>query len=281
MIYFDVLEVSFIMDKNTENNKKKRNYKKVLTVILCVFVVLGVSGVICYKKLIEPIIDQKLDVVIATLDSISNNEETQRKIDSVVQSMIEDGVITEESIPRYMKMMKENEANWNEEKIVEELKAAAEENENTANTGNLSVAQGENDSQAANAAEEKATQTQKENNASVSESTKGQTTSASSSGAATSTQTSTATSAADDKAATEQQSSGGSSKDLRTRMKEAMTASEFAFASSMYGKIDLGYAQSLYAQDKAAAKEYIYSRVSSSEISRALEIYAKYAYLVG
>ena len=76
-------------------------------------------------------------------------------------------------------------------------------------------------------------------------------------------------------------SAGATGGDLRSRMKAAMTASEFAFATYMYGKIDLGYAQSLYATDKAAAKQYIYSRVSASEISRALEIYAKYAYLVG
>ena len=69
-------------------------------------------------------------------------------------------------------------------------------------------------------------------------------------------------------------------KTLRARLKAAMTADEFAFALSMYNRIDLGYAQSLLKTDRAAAKAYIYSKASPAEISRALEIYAKYAYLL-
>ncbi len=69
-------------------------------------------------------------------------------------------------------------------------------------------------------------------------------------------------------------------KTLMERLKAAMTADEFSFALSMYRRIDLGYAQSLLKTDRAAAKEYIYSKASPAEISRALEIYAKYSYLL-
>lgn len=69
-------------------------------------------------------------------------------------------------------------------------------------------------------------------------------------------------------------------KSLMERLKEAMTADEFAFAMSMYRRIDVSYGMQLMKTDRAAAKEYVYSKASPSEISRALEIYAKYSYIL-
>lgn len=235
------------MSKKDKNKQKKKNWKKITSVILCCLLVFAVAGIITYKKFLEPIINQKIDTVIKTIEKVSNNEASQKKIDSVVQSMIDDGVITEESIPQYMKLKEENEAQWNEQRILEQVKKVEQEKEKA--SGETHEKQEQTDEKIPAQNKEEAPEKKP----------------------ATPTPAPTATPKTE-------AASGG---DLRSRMKAAMTASEFAFATYMYGKIDLGYAQSLYATDKAAAKQYIYSRVSASEISRALEIYAKYAYLVG
>lgn len=202
-----------------------KRWHKVILIILSILLVIGISGFIVYKKVIEPMIDEKLDIVIDKLEEVSENVEIQDEIDSMVQTMIADGVIAEESIPTYNQLRNEEleKKKQNEEM---ENKASGEENKlsNEANT------------------EKKA-------------------------------EAAPATSVAPT-------SKPADKDDLRSRMKAAMTADEFSFASSMYGKIDLGYAQSLYSSDKEAAKEYIYSRLTSAEISRSLEIYAKYSYLV-
>ncbi len=67
---------------------------------------------------------------------------------------------------------------------------------------------------------------------------------------------------------------------LMDRVKAAMTAEEFAFAMSMYGKIDTGYVLSYMYTDRAAVKKYIKSVLTSDEISRSLAIYNKYSYLL-
>jgi len=64
------------------------------------------------------------------------------------------------------------------------------------------------------------------------------------------------------------------------RILNAMSPADAAFARSMYGKINLGYAMELMNTDMTAAKEYIKSCLTSGEISKALEIYSKYAYLL-
>ncbi len=69
-------------------------------------------------------------------------------------------------------------------------------------------------------------------------------------------------------------------KTLMERIRAAMTAEEFAFAMAMYGKIDVNYCFANYYTDRAAVKKYIKSVLTSSEISRSLEIYGKYSYLL-
>lgn len=64
------------------------------------------------------------------------------------------------------------------------------------------------------------------------------------------------------------------------RILSAMSPSDAAFARSMYGKINLGYAMDLMNTDPVAGKAYIKSCLSPGEISTALSIYSKYAYLL-
>jgi len=74
--------------------------------------------------------------------------------------------------------------------------------------------------------------------------------------------------------------SSGKSMTRTQRILNAMSPSEAAFAISVYNRIDINHALSLYKTDKAAAKKYIKERLSSGEISRAFEIYSKYSYLL-
>ncbi len=69
-------------------------------------------------------------------------------------------------------------------------------------------------------------------------------------------------------------------KTLMERVKEEMTAEEFAFAMSIYGKIDVNYCIANYYTNKKEVKKYIKSVLTSSEISRSLEIYGKYSYIL-
>lgn len=67
---------------------------------------------------------------------------------------------------------------------------------------------------------------------------------------------------------------------LMEKVKAAMTAEEFAFAMSMYGKVDVGYVLSHIHTNRAAAKKHIKSVLTSDEISKSLAIYNKYSYLL-
>ena len=69
-------------------------------------------------------------------------------------------------------------------------------------------------------------------------------------------------------------------KTLIERVQAEMTAEEFAFAMSVYGKLDINYCLANYYTNKAEVKKYIKSVLSSSEISRSLEIYGKYSYIL-
>ena len=64
------------------------------------------------------------------------------------------------------------------------------------------------------------------------------------------------------------------------RILSAMTPAEAAFTMSVYNKVDIDHALSLLKTDKAAAKAYVKSCLTSSEISRSFEIYSKYSYLL-
>ena len=67
---------------------------------------------------------------------------------------------------------------------------------------------------------------------------------------------------------------------LVDRVKDAMTADEFAFAMSVYNRLDIGYCTSNMNSDREAVKAYVRSVLSDAEISRALSIYSKYSYLL-
>ena len=67
---------------------------------------------------------------------------------------------------------------------------------------------------------------------------------------------------------------------LIDRVKSSMTTDEFAFAMSMYSKVDTGYVLSNINKDRAAVKKYLKSVLTSSEISKSLAIYNKYSYLL-
>ena len=67
---------------------------------------------------------------------------------------------------------------------------------------------------------------------------------------------------------------------LMDKVKAAMTADEFAFAMSMYSKVDTGYILSNIYTDRPAVKKYLKSVLTSSEISKSLAIYNKYSYLL-
>ncbi|MBP3360541.1 MAG: hypothetical protein J6N52_06790 [Clostridia bacterium] len=70
------------------------------------------------------------------------------------------------------------------------------------------------------------------------------------------------------------------SKKLIDRVKEAMTPEEFSFAMSIYNKLDVGYITSNMNSKREEVKAYVKSVLSSSEISRCIDIYGKYSYLL-
>lgn len=177
-----------------------KKWQKILLIILLVIVTLIVSGIIIYKVKLEPVVEEKIDVAIEKVEKTIKDESFQEQVDSMAQSMIDDGVIAVESIPTYNQIKTENE----------QRREAAQKAKATPTPSPTPMTK----------------------------------------------------------------------KSLKEKLKAAMTADEFAFALSLYSRIDLGYAQSLLKTDRAAAKAYIYSKASSAEISRALEIYAKYSYLL-
>ncbi len=67
---------------------------------------------------------------------------------------------------------------------------------------------------------------------------------------------------------------------LIDRVKAAMTADEFAFAMSIYGKLDIGYVTGNLHSNRNGVKKYVKSVLSSDEISRSLTLYKKYSYLL-
>ena len=69
-------------------------------------------------------------------------------------------------------------------------------------------------------------------------------------------------------------------KTLMERVKAEMTVEEFAFAMSMYGKIDVNYCLANYYTNRNAVKNHIKSRLTGAEISRSLAIYGKYSYIL-
>ena len=164
----------------------KKWHKIVLISVLVIFVI-SIIAIAIYKIKFEPIINDKIDKAIEKVETTIKDENFQKQVDDITQSMVEDGVISENNIPTYENL---------DEKDKDKIKNASKK------------------------------------------------------------------------------------QDLKAKLKAAMTAEEFAFALSLYSRIDLGYAQSLLATDRAAAKQYIYSKATRAEISRALEIYAKYSYLL-
>lgn len=164
-----------------------KKWQKILLIIILVIFILSVIGIAVYKIKFEPVINQKIDKAIEKVETTIKDENFQQQVDDITQSMVEDGVISQENIPTYENL---------DEKDKDIIKKASKK------------------------------------------------------------------------------------QDLKSKLKAAMTAEEFAFALSLYSRIDLGYAQSLLVTDRAAAKQYIYSKASKDEISRALKIYNKYSYLL-
>lgn len=74
--------------------------------------------------------------------------------------------------------------------------------------------------------------------------------------------------------------SGGSDESAQSRIMNTASASEIAQGSAILSKIDAGKFFSLMETDKAAAKKYLYSCLSQSEINTAMELYAKYGSLL-
>lgn len=64
------------------------------------------------------------------------------------------------------------------------------------------------------------------------------------------------------------------------RAKAAMTADEFAFAMSMYNKLDIGYITGNIHSHRKEVKEYVKNTLTGAEISRCLDIYTKYSYIL-
>ena len=160
---------------------------KIIIVIFAVIVILTLGMFITYRVALRPVLEKKVEQVANKI----NDGTVQKIVDSVAQEMIQEGAISQESIPTY--------SQYTEETQKEQVPVA----------------------------------TKKPNN-----------------------------------------------KPLMQRLEEAMTVEEFAFAMSLYKRIDINYAMNLLKTDRPAAKKYAYSKATAEEISRALEIYAKYAYIL-
>ena len=151
-----------------------KKWQKIILISVLVIFVLGIIGIAIYKIKFEPIINDKIDKAIEKVEKTMNDENFQKRFDDIAQSMMDDGVITADSVPTYQSLKNKDK-----------------------NSENKPV----------------------------------------------------------------------SKQDLKAKLKAAMTAEEFAFALSLYSRIDLGYAQSLLATDRKAAKEYIYSKFFSQTMS--------------
>lgn len=75
-------------------------------------------------------------------------------------------------------------------------------------------------------------------------------------------------------------SGGDSGESAQSRIMNKASDSEIAQGSAILAKIDAGKFFSLMETDKAAAKQYLYSCLSPSEINTAMELYSKYGNLL-
>lgn len=81
------------------------------------------------------------------------------------------------------------------------------------------------------------------------------------------------------------QPAGNSSTDKMASAKAQVSAKDWADGMALVGKVDVGYIMGLMSggltsEEKKELKAYLTSRLSSGEISRALELYNKYSHLL-
>lgn len=162
--------------------------KKIILIFLSVVVVLVGGTLLAYRFALRPVLEKKVEQVAHKI----NDGSLHKVVDSVASEMIQEGIISEESIPTYNQYASEQVEDKAPEVTTKPLKK----------------------------------------------------------------------------------------KTLMQKLEEAMTAEEFAFAMSLYSRVDINYGMHLLNTDRQAAKEYVYSKATPAEISRALEIYAKYAYIL-
>ena len=221
----------------------------------CLIIVI-VAGVLCgagygiYKVAFEPKVEQALEKA----QTVLNNEDFQNEVDKFVQEMIDSGVLEDADIQNYVQFKTsrdEKQADQSENAVG----AAGNGNAESGNAG--SGGKIDSSAEAAGAGGNNTT------SKTVSDSRK-----------------TSGKSAPADPGAAPATPKPAKSKKLIDRVKEAMTPEEFSFAMSVYGKLDVGYVTSNMNSNREEVKEYVKSVLSSSEISRCIDIYGKYSYLL-
>lgn len=216
----------------------------------CIIIVI-IAGILCgagygiYKVTFEPKVEQALEKA----QTVLNNEAFQDEVDKFVQEMIDSGVLEDADIQNYVQFKTSRD----------EKQAAQSENaEGAADSGGAgNSGKPDNGAETADAGETNTT-----------------------SKAVPDAQKTSGKSAPADPGAAPATPKPSKSTKLIDRVKEAMTPEEFSFAMSVYGKLDVGYVTSNMNSNREEVKEYVKSVLSSSEISRCIDIYGKYSYLL-
>ena len=272
-----------------------KKWHKILIAIFAVLVVIGGAGYGIYKKAVEPKVEKALEKVQKVLE----DEQVQSEVEKFVQEMIDSGVLNESDIQGYLKYKTgkaPGEAQTGESSDGAESAQGADsagKEENTPGSTEKNNVKKETDNSNGKTGK---TKDSSGNQKKTSDSSKGKNTdnvSGNGKNAASDGKGNkgtepfepqpTKSAQANMPAApveVEEPTPAPKKKTLMERVKEAMSPDEFAFAMSIYSRIDTGYVLSNMNTNRAEVKAYVQRTLSGAEISRALEIYGKYSYLL-
>ena len=292
-----------------------KKWHKILIAIFAVLVVIGGAGYGIYKKAVEPKVENALEKVQKVLE----DEQVQSEVEKFVQELIDSGVLNESDIQGYLKYKTGKapgeaqtgestdgaESTQGTDASVKEENASDGTEKNTA-TGQTYNSKGNTDkTKDTSGNQKKSSDSSKGKSAGDVSGSGNNSASDSSKGKSAGNVSGNGKNAASDgkgnkgtepfepqptksaqanmpaaPAEVEEPTPAPKKKTLMERVKEAMSPDEFAFAMSIYSRIDTGYVLSNMNTNRAEVKEYVQRTLSGAEISRALEIYGKYSYLL-
>ena len=258
---------------------KMKLWKKIC-ITLAVVIACGAAGTFAlYEAYIKP--NYAIPLAEKAADIIKD-ENVQKEVSQLAQELAEQGVIDED----LLKQLTPDEIISNAETAQANSAAATDASGETQSTEDTSSGQAQTDASETDNGEAQSSSGKEQTASSASSSSE----SSSSSGNNSSSSESSSSSSGSSSSSSNSSSSSGSSSSSNSssakgdtayeRIKNAATPEEFARGSAILSKIDAGKFFSLMESDRSAAKEYLYSCLSSSEIQTALSLYAKYSNLL-